>query len=442
MAKQYEQSSFKKLLEKLQEESWQLELIISGFAIYGLFVAYPEIGIGLKAAQNDQNVIKFIPFLVAQISCAILIFNLLLHVLLRGLWIGALGLRYVSGDIDYDNLKYSPKFTNFLRKRVGSFDRYIANLENYCSVIFAVSFLLIFYVLAFTLTMVAISLIGVYLIGNDEISGNIGKIIGIPLVIFLSFGMFFIFFDFITQGLLKKKQWISKIYFPVYWVFSFITLSFLYRPLVYNFLDNKFTKRLSLILIPIYVLILAATSLKYQKSNYLSIGNNSSEIQANDKNYEDMLQKEGEFIQTVAIPSKVINDNFLKVFVVYVEGMEDRIFSLDSTLKPEKDKRGLRSDIQFSNDGVSWRDRDSIKRRYVDTFNKLYQVMIDSTEVEYDFILGQSETPEKELGFETYVSLDSLSHGKHMLVVKRDRIEDNDTTMVKIGNIPFWYFKD
>ena len=52
--------------------------------------------------------------------------------------------------------------------------------------------------------------------------------------------------DFKTSRKLKKKQWISKIYFPFYRLFSIVTLSFLYRPLVYNFLDNKFGKRVSL----------------------------------------------------------------------------------------------------------------------------------------------------------------------------------------------------
>ena len=130
MTEHYKQSSFKQLLEKLQEESWQLELIISGFAIYGLFVAYEPISISVQESQNEQQVYAFIISSVALVSCAILIFNLLLHVILRGLWIGALGLRYVSGDIDYDQLNYSRKFNKYLRKKVGSFDKYIANLEN------------------------------------------------------------------------------------------------------------------------------------------------------------------------------------------------------------------------------------------------------------------------------------------------------------------------
>jgi len=296
MSSKHDQPGFQKLLQKLQEESWQLELLISGFAIFGLFTAYPEIRILSNQAKHLGNDVVAITYAVIGVSCAILLFNLLLHVILRGLWIGALGLRYVSGDIDYEELNYSDKFTNYLNKKIGSFDKYIATLENYCSVIFAISFLLIFYVLAFTFTIVCIVLTAEYLIDNDTIPPWISKGIGIPLVLFFAVGMLLTFIDFITQGWLKKKQWISKIYFPIYWVFSIITLSFLYRPLVYNFLDNKFGRRLSFILVPLYFIILLATSIEYKKSNYIDTSNDSNSYYASRRNYEDMLTEKGDFI--------------------------------------------------------------------------------------------------------------------------------------------------
>ena len=101
MNNDYQTPAFKKLLNRLQEESWQLELLISGFAIFGLFSAFEPLELGLfEARANDQSYYLAI-YWVALISCYILIFNLIFHVLLRGMWIGALGLRYVSGDIDY-----------------------------------------------------------------------------------------------------------------------------------------------------------------------------------------------------------------------------------------------------------------------------------------------------------------------------------------------------
>ncbi|WFO17818.1 hypothetical protein M601_009480 [Cellulophaga baltica 4] len=144
MNNDYRSPSFKRWLDKLQQESWQLELIISGFAIYALILAYEPISINISEAMNSQQTIKMILWFIVFISWAIFIFNLTLHIVLRGLWIGALGLRYVSGDIDYHKLNYSKKFTKHLKKRVGTFDRYIARLEKYCSILFAISFLVFF----------------------------------------------------------------------------------------------------------------------------------------------------------------------------------------------------------------------------------------------------------------------------------------------------------
>ena len=316
MSHDYNNPAFKKLLSKLQEESWQLELIISGFAIFGLYSALEPIELGLQESQNNQQIYKFVVFLVGYASNYILLFNLLLHVLLRGLWIGALGLRYVSGDIDFESLNYSEKFTRYLKKKVGSFDRYIARLENYCSVIFAISFLLIFYVIAITFTIIAMAVIATYLLDNDNLPGWLSQGVGISIMLFIVFGMFFTMIDFITQGWLKKKKWISRIYFPVYWVFSYITLSFLYRPLVYNFLDNKFGKRLSFLLIPIYLGILVLSSIDYRQSNYIENDNVTSPNHINMRHYEDQLSESNDFMRIATVQSKVITEPFLKVFII------------------------------------------------------------------------------------------------------------------------------
>jgi len=439
MSQNYDNPAFKKLLKKLQEESWQLELIISGFAIFGLFTAYPSIAEQVQESSNTKQIYKFVIYLVAQISCGILLFNLLLHVLLRGLWIGTLGLRYVSGDIDYEELNYSEKFTKYLKKKVGSFDKYIATLENYCSIIFAISFLLIFYVLALTFTIITIALIATYIIANDSLPHWISQGAGIVLMIFVIIGMFLCFIDFVTLGFLKKKKWMSKIYFPVYWIFSLITLSFLYRPLVYNFLDNKFGRRLSFTLVPIYFLILLGTSLRYYDSNYLDVEMSSSSISANNSNYEDLIKANNEFVKNTIIQSKVISENYVKIFIPYSENIEDRIFKLNKGLKPEKDIRGLGTEISF-NESIDFTKRDSLREEYLKTFNSIYSVSVDSTVYNTEFIFARSL--KNKLGFETYIGTDSLENGKHLLSVKRLVINEKDTTKLVFARIPFWFYKD
>jgi hypothetical protein len=438
MSQDYNNPAFKKLLQKLQEESWQLELLISGFAIFGLFTAIEPIFDSMREAQNTRQLSITILYTIGFISCAILIFNLMLHVLLRGLWIGALGLRYVSGDIDYDILNYSPKFTRHLKKKVGSFDKYIATLENYCSIIFAISFLLIFYVLAITFTIITITLIANYVISSDTLPGWISKGIGIPIMVFICFGMLITFIDFITLGYLKKKKWISKIYFPIYWVFSFITLSFLYRPLVYNFLDNKFGRRLSLALVPFYILAAIMASFHYTKSNYISSNIDSSSIMANSSSYENLLMENKSFTDDIIIQSKVITDPFVKIFMLYSENIEDRVFYYNPSLEPDEDARGIGTDIIVTSDFFSKTKIDSLRQEYLKTINSIYTIKIDSTTYNNELIFGQNL--KKELGFETYIGTKKLKEGKHLLKVTRRSIVDNDTTYWKVADIPFWYY--
>ena len=111
MAKE-KKKSFKNWLEILQQESWQLELLISGFAIFLLASAYDELDgveyyINMLITGNGYFGTLLLPFQIILGAWYVLIVNLILHVLLRGLWISTIGIRYVSGEIDFDYLKFS-----------------------------------------------------------------------------------------------------------------------------------------------------------------------------------------------------------------------------------------------------------------------------------------------------------------------------------------------
>lgn len=444
MSKDYKSSVFKDLLDKLQQESWQLELLISGFAIFGLFSALGTIQLNLETANYDSRLYEILIWFSIKVCCWILIVNLLIHVTLRGLWIGALGLRYVSGDIDYDELKYSPKFTKYLSNKIGSFDKYIATLENYCSILFAISFLLIFYFLAAIAFLVSIMLVVFLLLDNDldGIWETIVSITGVVIVFTILVGMLFTFIDFITQGFLKKKKWTTWFYFPFYRVFSVISLSFLYRPLVYNFLDNKFGRRLSFVLLPVFVVIFILSSYSYRTSNYLTIDRASSINYANPNNYEDLLAKNKDFVKIASIPSKAITDPYLKVFIIFNESVENRLFSYNQNLKPLIDIRGLESEISLT--GNNWtraeiRKRDSLRLVYYKTFNEVYSVYIDDKKYPSEFIATTNQN--KKLGFETYLNIKNLTEGKHLLKITRLKKRKKDTANFTIARIPFWSFK-
>jgi len=431
----------KKLLDRLQEDSWQLELLVSGFTIFGLFYALEPVQDALNTAIYEGGMFEDV-YRIVYMAILILIFNLILHVILRSVWIGALGLRYVSGEVEIDKLNYSERFTNYLNKKIGSFDNYIEKLEKFCSIIFAISFLLIFYVAAFFIVKLLLDYIELLYTDNASI---LPWVLVVAIYFFLIIGAVLTFFDFVTQGLLKKNKWIAKLYFPFYWVFSYLTLSFLYRPLYYNLLDNKFGRRVSILLLPFYISILFI-SLSYQvKSNYISLysTNSLSTIVSESENYEDLVEKNDLFIDVIAIQSRVINDSFIKVKIPFSNTIEDRIFEFNESLIPKKDRRGYKfeSIITFGdspNTTLLERKKDSLQLEYLNTFYKIYSIKIDSIPCKPDFAIVKGDN---KIGFETYIGTGNLVEGKHILTYSMYKHPDTDS-IITIKKIPFWYYKD
>lgn len=87
MSNNPQDQKFKKWLDILQQESWQLELIISGFAIYGLFMVIEPIQLAATEAQNQENLFRTLLYQGLGVSWYIITINLIAHVILRGHWI-------------------------------------------------------------------------------------------------------------------------------------------------------------------------------------------------------------------------------------------------------------------------------------------------------------------------------------------------------------------
>ncbi|MFA7274573.1 MAG: hypothetical protein WC044_11940 [Crocinitomicaceae bacterium] len=424
-------NAFKKLLERLQEDSWQLELLISGFAIFGLFYALEPIRHKLYVASFDQNQAFVNLFVIVYFALQVLIFNLLLHVVSRGLWIGSLGLRYVFGEIDYDQLKYSELFTNYLKKKVGSFDDYIAKLENFCSIIFAVSFLLVFYIFSFFIV--------VFLLNAFNASIPDWALIPIRILFgIVAFGAILVVIDFFTQGSLKKGKRISKIYFPFYWFYSLLTLSFLYRPLIYNLLDNKLGRRVSFVLIPFYVLVYVVFNLNYQKSNFITLNSTqaSNKNISSGRNYADVIDKDEDiFIGDFSIQSQVITEPFLKISVPINSRIEDSLIAFNPRLKPKKDKRGLyfKSQVTINNFGE---DQDHLNEEYIKSFEEKYRFKIDGKTYENEFVITNFGTG---FYFESYIGIKDLRDGKYLIEMQSRKSKGKDS-YVSVLKVPFWYY--
>ncbi|TKD58923.1 hypothetical protein [Flavobacterium sp. ASW18X] len=440
----YRTPSFKRFLDALQQQSWELELLLSGFVLYGLFNAIEPLREQGAIANYIGNELSVFSHSLALVSVYILIFNLITHIILRGLWIGSLGLRYVSGDINYEKLNYSKKFEKHLAKNIGPFDRYIANLENYCSIIFALTFLLIFYFFSFFIVL-AINSILLHTLITSKGYPDWLQVLSVIIFMVLNLGGIIVFIDFITQGLLKKNKWVSKLYFPIYWVFSFITFSFLYRALTYNFLDNKFGKRIIFFLLPIYIIIALIVNIEYSNTNYFNDLETSNNVFAHKNSYRDMLTKKQDMPGKMVIPSKLIQNNYLEITLPYSKDLDDLVFNFDSILKPEIDKRGIRTELfnlTINNSDSSMANSkklSSLRKKYLKVFNQMHYFTIDGVMRDADFI---ATTDERDLlGFITYLNIRDLNEGNHVINLVRKKKEKDSLVVTVEETIPFWYFK-
>jgi hypothetical protein len=277
-------------LERLQQESWQLELVISGIVLYLVYGVKKYIDDFAVFAEMHSDIstygdiFEYFHIFLAG-SWVIFIINLTTHIVSRGFWIGAIGLRYVSGEVDYESLKYSRFFELYLKRKVGRFDDFIEKIEKFCSILYAYTFLLFFMFLSILIYFGIFILIfaGIINIFGDPTNIESSMIMNVFVSFYFFLGLFYAI-DVVFMGPFKKikDRMVSKIYFYIYSFFNIITLSFLYRILYYNFIDHPYSRRFFWISIPYFLLVfILAPSLKLVDSSYFPVNENQSYLSYN-----------------------------------------------------------------------------------------------------------------------------------------------------------------
>ncbi len=327
-------------LDSLQQESWQLELLISGFSIFLLLGGWSWLE-GLEydfilLFQGSDSYDIFGPlYYGGRVAYGTLIGCLLLHVMLRGLWIAAVGLRSVSGGIDYDKLRYSPYFRERLQRRMGTFDTYIEGLERYCSVFFSVAFLIFFCFFSIVSCLMILTLIQttwLSLFGLEIYDVDFWET-GIPGFLF-AIACVLYFIDFVTLGLFKRLKLVSRPYYYIYRIMGWVTLARFYRPLYHNLIDDRFGRRLVLLLPLLVFGIISLTSLRPVKYTYLpgTLGDGQEWV------LKDFYDDEATNITyrswRLSLSSRFVKNNYVEVFVPYIPINDDDLIALvDSTLE-------------------------------------------------------------------------------------------------------------
>lgn len=437
-------------LEKLQRESWNLELLVSGFSIFlliqaseGLLWVLDFVNLHIALSGNMEGVMRTL-LITLILASWVLTFNLIVHVFLRGFWIGTVGLRSVQSNINLEELGYSEYFTEKLKQRVPTLDNMLERLDTLSSVIFAFTFLVVFMMLSMFLFFSALSLFSYFFIwGLTEYfstDSGIGEILLNGFKIFVLFTLFLgliYFIDTLSLGFFKKYQWVSKIYFPIYRVIGVVTMAGIYRSIYYS-LVNRFSKNKIRIALGIYLILFFLIPF-FKFDQYIFYPDNSSGFEISSNAYDD-IREEDEFIRRASIPTQFVKGNLLPLFIRYQVRDNAVLNEVCENFKPEKND-GFNSGISFRNGNFRLGDPNTNEKNpeeALECLKDFYAVSVDSILMNTDFYF-YTHPNRSERGIFTMLQTDSLSVGKHDIFIKKKKMnQEEEITAVDFTRITFW----
>ncbi len=324
-----EENRYPAWLQNLQENSWELELLISGGAVFSLIQLPDYLWGWLNTVKIQTSLPGFSLFLICGIlGIKILTNGFVLHLVLRAYWLAIVCLNFVfPAGI---NTKASlPRFPFRKSHTHGDLKDLIMRVDKICG-------LVIFSSISSAILLVALLLAGgllVWLIDQSEagIGGSLAEVFGMLTGVLMWTGLVYVI-DLICLGAFRKMKVVSYLVYPFFTLFDVITFRSWYaRPLI--FFGSNVRKGSFFIGAGIFTVV---TLFMVYTSVFRNMGwTNPMDF----RKYKFAISKEGLHLghriyadeaasqdrQIVYIPSKIIRDNYLTVNVTYINGMDQLV---------------------------------------------------------------------------------------------------------------------
>jgi hypothetical protein len=381
-----------KWLRKVQENSWEGEILISGGAIFTLFQVSNFLAAQKIFFSENAPFIGLDEILIFSILAVEgVTFSFILHLFLRGLWISLLCVNAAfPKGINRASLRLSDRYLDPTSSL--TLTSQIILLDKMSGIIFYSGFAYVMVVFGLITTFIVLVPFVLYLPGSE---------------IILSSFLLLYFIDFILGGPLRRNRTLGKIYRPVYLFYNTITLGFLYRKTIQVVFSN--VKRINALLfmfvfIP-FTFALAYLSVyevlhlptPYDWRAYPGTKMNPGMIHMNHF-YLDQVD-ETQNIRWFAIQSEIVTGNYLKVFVTYRKSVDD-----------------------------------GIAQNNAESFDQIVHLRLDGESVSNIDWINSIRLEADQKGLTGMIPIHSLPSGKHVIEL------DIDADYFKVApiKIPFW----
>ncbi|RKN05780.1 hypothetical protein D7035_21240, partial [Aquimarina sp. AD1] len=131
-------------LQRLKDESWEAELLVSAIAIFGTFQLFKVINwvtnMFIDWLVPEQYIVGYFISFMGLLAVSILVSMFVIHFLLRAYWIGLVGLNSVFPDYSLKDSVYSEIYTKRILAILPKLKDSIQKIDDLCSVTFSAAF--------------------------------------------------------------------------------------------------------------------------------------------------------------------------------------------------------------------------------------------------------------------------------------------------------------
>ncbi|MGB0135121.1 hypothetical protein [Dokdonella sp.] len=419
--------------EKLRERTDELELLISGISLLAL-IALPNwlfdhwMRYALHLEGERLAVVLMVFPLAIGLSYS-LAGAFLLHLAVRAYWVGLIGLKAVFPDgIRWQSLRsLGPIARQDQQRRLVDLETSIGAADRVASIIFAMISLVALSIMWMGSLLLGIILLGMfagYLFGLPE--GSVDDLVSALALVFIGMPILATVLDrgmaLLRGANAAPPAWLQKFVRALISVQSVFMPQRLMLPVQLTLESNlpryTFTFAFAAILFSTVLIGVSQPRLAKQFApfgDYAYLDEMSVANGLRSASYENLRVEEDRLLHVPMIPSDLVADSFLRVFLPYV---------------PDRDNQAIRDQCA---------DTTTAALR-LQCLARLWTVSLDGVPVDISSFIASERRDIGLRGIQGYLALAGLAPGAHQLTVTWASTADSaDESEKAVYQIPFWF---
>lgn len=430
-------------LSDLTNQSWNLELVISGAALFAVlqlpsvleqFFDYIHYNL-ITDTAGAGRMLPLLAYNTMRGSCYVLFVAFLANFIMRAFWVGLVGLLavYPKGVL-YNRIPFVSKNNQKrMEDDLGTLDGYILALDRRCNIVFATAFLFVILLIVIGLCYLLVLLVHAVL--RPMISLHYWA--ALKTVFYAVLASYLIVSLILSLPQFKEKPSLNLVQHRLGSLNKILLLGF-YRPI--SFITNTFYShipygkimRMVMLMTLLFVGLLGAlisSDLSRMNGHKLVIGNRHLYTDKVDRNFVepamyDDQRDENAFVPFASIQSDVVREPFIRLFIAYPKALDAVLMGTsgkqqwpDELPKQEKQRQLADWSLKKLNETVHLKINDSLYRNP-------------------DLLFAQHGL-QNQVGWQTVLIPKNLKSGKnHLAIILRNVATKKEETLV---TIPFWY---